>query len=105
MSSNNINKLAREIKEIYRKLTILEKKHLEEKDPKKKEKLYEQGIKNREKMLTVYAKIKELTAFNTPASTPVKKIDPQKRKIMEQNKIHGNSNINLKRIKKKSRKK
>jgi len=101
MSSNNINKLSCEIKEIQRKLNKLEKKHLGEKDPKKKEKLYEQGLKNREKMLTKYAKIKELTAFNTP----VKKIDPQKRKIMEQNKIHGNSNINLKRIKKKSRKK
>jgi hypothetical protein len=92
MSRNEESKLALEIIKIGQKLTNLKKKFLEEKDPNKKEKLREQGIKNREKILTKHAKIKELTAFNTPASTPVKS-----------KKNNGNNNVQP--IKKKSRKK
>ena len=107
MSRNEVSKLRNEIIKIEKDYINIRKKFLEEKDPNKKEKLYNKGMKIYEKMLSKNVKMKELTAFNTPHNTPVKskKIDPQKRKIMEQNKIHGNNNINLKRIKKKSRKK
>jgi hypothetical protein len=88
MSRNEASKLALEIIKIGQKLTNLKKKFLEEKDPNKKEKLREQGIKNREKILTKHAKIKELTAFNTPVKSK-----------------KNNGNNNVQPIKKKSRKK
>ena len=92
MSSNNINKLALELRKFEKEYRNINNNLNKEKDPKKRNKLFEKGKKIREKYLTMYAKIKELTAFNTPASTPVKS-----------KKNNGNNNVQP--IKKKSRKK
>ena len=107
MSRNEVSKLRNEIIKIEKDYINIRKKFHEEKDPNKKEKLYNKGMKIYEKMLSKNVKMKELTAFNTPVKS--KKIEPKKRKIMEQNKLRGNENIVLlkipKLIKKKSKKK
>ena len=93
MSSNNTHeKIIKDLSKQIKKSKKIRMNMKKEKDPKKRNKLFEKGKKIREKYLTMYAKIKELTAFNTPASTPVKS-----------KKNNGNNNVQP--IKKKSRKK
>jgi len=93
---NEIRKLYYELKIKEKEYSNIRKKHLEEKDPNKKEKLYNQGTKIRNIFFTKKNKYKALEklfqAFNTPANTPVKS---KKKK--------GNNNVQP--IKKKSRKK
>ena len=108
---NEITKLYYEIKKNEKEYNNIRKKYIEEKDPNKKEKLYNQFVKIKNifftKMNKFNALMKLSQAFNTPVKS--KKIEPKKRKIMEQNKLRGNDNIVLqnvpKLIKKKSKKK
>jgi hypothetical protein len=110
-NSNEIIKLYNEIKKNKKEFNNIRKKFLKETDPNKKEKLHNQFVKIKNIVFTKMNKFNALInlsqAFNTPVKS--KKIEPKKRKIMEQNKLRGNENIVLlnipKLIKKKSKKK